>query len=72
MHDLIIGSALPWILGGVAFFGSIAVAFFKGKGAEKAKQTYRRLEGMKHKQEVQKDVQSHTDDELIDGITRRK
>lgn len=44
----------------------------KGQSIQKNKRMKERLEGMKKKQEVQKDVQSHTDDELIDGITKNK
>jgi len=72
MLDLIIGEALPWILGiAVAALGIVGV-YFKGSKANEAKHTERRLKGMKEKQEVQKDVQSHTDDDLVDGITRGK
>ena len=66
MLDLIIGSALPWILGIVAFFGSVAVAFFKGKGSEKAKQTEARLKGMKNAQKVEKEIDDADRDTVID------
>ncbi len=60
----------------VAFAGIIGMAILKGQSIQKTKDEAdrfkHRLEGMKHKMEVQKDVQSRTDDELIDGITRGK
>ena len=52
--------------------GLVAAIYVMGGKAQKNKTTARRLKGMKHKQEVQKDVESRNDDDLIDGITRRK
>jgi len=56
----------------LGFLAILATVYSKGKTAEKNKRLKERLEGMKRKQEVVKDVEAHTDDELLDGITRRK
>lgn len=59
-----------------AFAGIIGMAVLKGQSMQKTKDERdnfkRRLDAIKEKQEVKKDVQSRTDDDLIDGITRRK
>ena len=60
----------------IAFAGIIGMAVLKGQSMQKTKDERdnlkRRLRGINHKQEVQKDVKSSSDDDLIDGITRRK
>ena len=66
MLDLIIGSALPWILGIVAFFGSVGVAYFKGGKSEKNKQIVRRMEGMKSAQKTEKEIDNADRDTVID------
>ena len=66
MLDFIIGDALPWILGIVGFFGSLVVVYFKGKGAEKAKQVKSRLDGIKEAQKVEKEIDDADRDTVID------
>ena len=60
----------------VAFAGIIGMAVLKGQSIQKTKDERdnlkRRLRGINYKQEVQKDVKSSSNDDLIDGITRRK
>ena len=49
MIDLILGDALPYLIGAVAFLGSIVLAFFKGGRAAKNKQ---KLADMKRSSDI--------------------
>ena len=51
---------------------AIGYALITGKKLEQRKNLKRRLKGMKEKQEIKKDVETRDDDDLIDGITKRK
>ena len=51
---------------------AIGYALITGKKLEQRKNLKRRLKGMKEKQEIKEDVETRDDDDLIDGITRRK
>ena len=52
--------------------GLVAAIYVMGGKAEKNKTTAARLKGMKHKQEVEHEVDNRNDDDLIDGILRKR
>ena len=60
------------IIAVVLSVAAIGYALITGKKLEQRKNLKRRLKGMKEKQEIKEDVETRDDDDLIDGITRRK
>lgn len=66
MLDLIIGDALPWLIGVGTFAASIAWAWFSGGRANEGKHTKARLDGMKKAQETEKEVSNADRDTVVD------
>lgn len=67
---------LPYIIGAFAGLAVVIGAFFKGRSAGKkaveGKLKDERLEAIKKSKENENAVKESSDDELIDGITRRR
>ena len=70
MLDLIIGDALPWLVGVGAFLLSVVWAWFSGGRSNEAKHTGQRLKGMKKAQEMSKEIDNADKDVVIDINTR--
>lgn len=66
MLDFIIGGALPWILGIVGFFGSIAFAWLRGGKANESKHIERRLKGMQEAREIEREVADADRNTVVD------
>ena len=54
------------------FAGLMAVIYAMGSKSAKGKHMKERLDAMKHKEEIEDEVDNRDDDELVSGIVRKR
>ena len=69
--DLLLGDALPWLIGAAGAVVAWFMAQRSGRIKAENKRTEERLDALKHKQEVEKNVANKSDDDLIAGSVRK-
>ena len=69
---MIFGKLKLYLIAALGFIAALGMAVLKGQSMQETKRMKERLEGIKHKEEVEDEVDNRNDDDLVAGIVRKR